>query len=113
MSDLIKTDKEILERIKEVAQADFFGAQRGDLVRFLSYENAKEFLTPETTEEDWSKCKLLATKENVVKEILDYIPFAFDKANNCRGLSASRSMDHMKGWLWLLDDKELISESEN
>jgi hypothetical protein len=28
--------------------------------------------------------------------------FAWEKANNCRGLSAMRTMTHYKAWLWLL-----------
>jgi len=38
----------------------------------------------------------------------DYISFAWEKANDKRGISANRSIDHFKGWLWLLGDEEGI-----
>jgi hypothetical protein len=40
----------------------------------------------------------------------DYMSFAWDKANNCRGLSAGRSIDHMKAWLWLLGESEMAAK---
>ena len=35
--------------------------------------------------------------------------FAWDKANNRRGLSSGRSIDHMRTWLWL-DGKDDLAE---
>ena len=35
-------------------------------------------------------------------DMFAYLPFAWDKANHCLGLSAARSMEHMSSWLWLL-----------
>jgi hypothetical protein len=32
------------------------------------------------------------------------MPFAWEKANDCRGLSANRSIEHMTAWLWMLGD---------
>ena len=36
--------------------------------------------------------------------------FAWDKANNCRGISASRSIDHYSVWIWLLGDEDKLSD---
>ena len=36
----------------------------------------------------------------------DYMPFAWDKANGCRGLSALRSLIHFAAWLWLLSNED-------
>lgn len=35
---------------------------------------------------------------------IGYMPFAWDKANNGRGFSASRSMSHYQAWIWLAGD---------
>jgi hypothetical protein len=39
--------------------------------------------------------------------MLEYMPFAWDKANDMRGLSAGRSVQHFVGWTWLAGDDEL------
>ncbi len=50
-----------------------------------------------------------SSDESIRKEAVDYMEFAWDKANNFRGLSAGRSMDHFTSWLWLLGDNEIWS----
>ena len=101
----MRTPAEIKERIQELSQgtADFFGVQRSDLVTFLPFKEAQIYLKEGVTEEEWDWKE--PTEENIKKEILDYMPFAWDKANDMRGLSANRSIDHMMGWLWLISDE--------
>jgi len=98
----MRTQEEILKRIKDVEDDDFFGATRNDLTDFLTFENAKEFLKEGVKKKDWKQKK--PTEEIIKHEIRDYLPFAWDKANNCRGLSANISIDHMKAYAWLLGD---------
>ncbi len=101
----MKSQLEIKNRIKRIQEKDLFGFESSSLVDFLNYENAKEYLKPECTEDEWNKHYKRATKKNIKLEILDYMPFAWEKANNCRGVSANRSLMHMKAWFWLLDEK--------
>lgn len=101
----MRTTQEILERIKEVEKDDFFGAIRSDLMDFLPFAEAKQFLKGGVTEDQWNQKE--NTRDSIIKEIVDYLPFAWDKANNCRGLSAGRSIDHMSAYAWLLGDEEL------
>ena len=56
------------------------------------------------------------TKENVIEEIRDYLSFAWDKANDCRGLSAFRSIQHFRNWFYMFgneDCDELVDEMED
>ena len=87
-------------RIEDIKDKDFFGAEVEDLLSRLSFSAARPFLVDEATEDDWTMYPRDA--ESIKAEMLDYMPFAWDKANHCRGLSAHRSIDHMAGWLWLL-----------
>lgn len=105
----MKTQKEILAKIKEVRNDDFFGVKTTDLVFSLPYKVAKKFLNKETTEEEFNRDNHL-TDEKVVKEIKKYLPFAWDKANNRRGLSAARSLEHFSIWLWLIGEDALAEE---
>ena len=98
----MRTQKEILNRIKIVEKDDFLGFQRSDLISYLDYENARPFLKDEISAEQWKK------EDKTPKEIMiNYLPFAWEKANNKRGISASRSMDHYTSWLWLDGDENL------
>jgi hypothetical protein len=99
----VRTQSEILERMKQVEDSDFFGAIRSDLLIFLEFENAKPFLKDGVTKEQWEEVRKEATEENVKKEMADYLDFAFEKAKSERGLSSGRSMDHYSAWIWLLN----------
>lgn len=101
-----RTYQEIIDQINYLKEGyrDLFGAQIGDLIEFLPYENAKQFLNDEVIEADWIQ------KTDVAKAAKDYLPFAWSKANDCRGISSGRSIDHMEAYLWLSGaDSEMLS----
>lgn len=83
-----------------------------DLVEFLDFDNAKDFLKENATKEEWDKTITPNTQEAIKSKILDYMPFAWEKANGMRGISANRSIDHMTAWLWLYDDNLLEKVEE-
>lgn len=91
-----RTQDEIVARIRGVEPRDIFGFERGDLLEYLDWEHAKEFLNLDARAEDFK-----ITDVEPAAKIERYLPFAWDKANNCRGISANRSMCHMAAWLWL------------
>lgn len=106
----MKTDQEILARIEEVEHDDWMGTQRGDLVVRLPWALAKPYLREDTEldEAKWEQGrKELLAPMDLIK---DYLPFAWDKANNCRGLSAGRSLEHIKTWLWLEGYDKLVKD---
>lgn len=101
----MKTQEQILARIETLENDDFFGYQRGDLMDFLDFKNAKQFLKKGAGQKKWEKCQEKNTKKGIEKIIKNYIEFAWGKANGCRGLSAGRSIEHFSTWLWLYDEK--------
>lgn len=108
----MRTQEEIVAKIKGTTQEeDFFGHKRGDWIAFLTFDNAKEFLKQDALEEaekEWGAVP--DTDEDVLNRIREYLEFAWDKANNLRGLSASRSIEHMEAWIWLLGNEELAKQ---
>lgn len=42
-----------------------------------------------------------------------YLSFAWDKALDHRGISANRSILHIKNWLWLIGDEEALRFAES
>lgn len=97
----MRTPEQIIERVEEIKGNDFFGFETLDLLSYVPLEHAKPYLRDDVTE--WPP-ETLTPRE----KIIDYLPFAFEKARNQRGISASRSISHLKAWAWLDGDAELI-----
>jgi len=97
-----RTNEEIVAEIERAKAGDMFGFYSGDLIYALPFELAKPHLKPEAKAEEWVQ------QTDPAKEIREYMPFAWGKANDCRGLSAGRSVEHMQAWLWL-DGKDELS----
>lgn len=100
----MRTDEEILERIELIEKdgGDSLGIQRSDLIFRLPFSEAKKYLKPEVTADEYQQ--LPRDRESLIAQMLDYMPFAWEKANNCRGISAYRNMDHYTSWIWLAGD---------
>lgn len=98
----MRTDDEILARIEAVSTDDWMGTQIGNLLVRLPFDKAKPYLNPDAVADDWTVQP--RDRESLIAEMLNYMPFAWDKANNSRGLSAGRSMDHFMAWTWLAGD---------
>jgi hypothetical protein len=111
----MRTIDEIVAKARDTSRADLFGTKVGDIIEWLPFDRAREWLKETATADDWAKAGFPRplTNESVVQEIVAYMPFAWDKANNNRGLSAGRSICHMQAWLWLLGADEAAETIEN
>ena len=96
------TDGEILERIKSIKKRDFFGFETSDLLIRLPFEKAKPYLNDDAKKEEWEVQP--RDRESLLKEMHEYMEFAWDKANDMRGLSAGRSLSRYQAWIWLAGD---------
>ena len=96
-----RTDEEILARIRERAEEDVFGFERNDLLVCLPLEKANT-LFEEPYEGEWEQSP--RDRESLLEQMEEYMPFAWEKANDFRGLSAARSLSHYMAWTWLAGD---------
>lgn len=103
-----RSQDEIVARYHSRLDGDPLGFEVGEYIGYLDYEHAKPFLKPETTEESWNEIR--STMKPPIDTIRDYMDFAFDKAFDCRGISANRSVQHIIAWLWLTGDDEFTTE---
>jgi hypothetical protein len=105
----MRTDEEILARIEERKNIDWMGFESNDLIIRLPFDKVKHLLTPEATEADWQPAP--RDRDSLIAVMREYMPFAWEKANDCRGISAGRSMHHYMAWTWLAGDDlgELLS----
>lgn len=100
---IIRTQEEIINKYKNKNEGFFSFAS--DLLEFLPFDKVKTFLNEEYI-------KKIESGEEAWKQNLDpkqtsinYLEFAWGKANDCRGLSAHRSINHFLNWIWLFDDE--------
>jgi hypothetical protein len=106
-----RTQKEIVDRINDRKAADIFGFEWGEYLGYLDYDHAKPFIKEGTTAEEWA-APPACTKEALVEVMRDYMEFAWGKANDMRGISANRSVEHYIAWLWLAGEDDFGAEVE-
>lgn len=106
-----RSQDEIVAEIERIKEDDFFGFKTGDLIGYLDYEHAKEYLKPEVTAEEWKASP--SDRESILKEMEEYMEFAWDKANNERGISAGRSLAHFTVWVWMIGDQDRFGDMES
>ena len=94
------TQEEIVARIELVRPHDWMGAESGELIRALDKEHVLPYLVEGADVSGWQGP---VSDADAFAAARDYLAFAVGKAEDHRGLSASRSVDHYKGWVWLLE----------
>jgi hypothetical protein len=98
----VRTCSEIINRIELLKDSDFFGFDVAFLARYLPVELALPYIESATEDDGWVQTP--NDRTSLISEMLHYMPFAWGKAKDFRGLSARRSMSHYMTWLWLLGD---------
>ncbi len=99
----MRTERDIINRVKDIAEDDFFKWQSNDLLYYVSWDcllEVRDEKEAKATQAEWAE----RPAQNLKDEIIEYLPFAWDKANNCRGISSSRSIEHLLAWAWLHSD---------
>jgi len=107
----MQTFEQISQRLTYLMKTpgvDFSQVQVADILEFLPYEHAKEHLKEGVDVAEWGKSIKELTPSVVISEMRSYMRFALDKAKNHRGLSADRSVQHFKAWLWLLENGPVL-----
>ena len=104
----IPTQDEIVERILERRENDILCWELEDFYSYLDYEHVKQFLKKDIKKSDINASILL--RDNIIKQIKEYMPFAIEKMEDERGISAERSICHFIGWTWLAGDKDLSNK---
>jgi len=102
----LRTQEELLKYHKE-NNGLIYAMTDIDIICFMDFDIVKPFLKEGTTKNTWDNGRETYTLENVMKEMKDYLKFAFEKANGKRGLSAARSLQHYKNWFFLIGEDEM------
>jgi hypothetical protein len=106
----IRTQDEIVARIEVVrVEGDWLGFRQEVLISALDFEHASPFLNEGVTEEEWNG-RRDADLEHAAK---GYLEFAIGKIEDHRGISASRSVDKLTEYAWLLGRDDVVYAMEN
>jgi hypothetical protein len=109
----MKTHADIVAKLKErqektILPADFMSDV---LVEYLGFDDAILFIqfvakSDEDARSEWRPLPLIY--DEIVSTMRDYMVFAWGKVQDHRAISAGRSVQKMRAWLWLLDrDSEI------
>ncbi|WP_206061618.1 hypothetical protein [Nonomuraea basaltis] len=99
------TQDQIVARIREIEQDDFFGFRREVLVMALDFEHARAFLVGDATDDTWEP----PTAAKTGQDAKEYYDFALGKIRHHRGLSAERSVDKLGEYAWLLGRDDVVA----
>lgn len=103
---MTRTQDEIIARIEAVKSDDMWGFRREVLVDALDYQHAKPYITFDATEQDWFKRTMnIGGLEQAAR---DYLAFAIGKIEDHRGMSASRSVDKLGEFAWLMGRDDVV-----
>jgi hypothetical protein len=102
---MTRTQDEILARIEAVKEDDMFGFRFEVLIESLDFEHARQFLNADATTEQWADAHVT----DVEAHAKDYYRFALGKIEDHRGISASRSVDKLGEYAWLLGRDDVIA----
>lgn len=114
---LERTVSEIQDRMRD-AQASFLDFSSEVYPKFLSVEDSREFFKEEYFDKVASgelEIPPIPSLEEAAQDFLDYMNFAWGKAEDERGISATRSVQKLGAYLWLFgrdDLRRLIDDDE-
>jgi hypothetical protein len=103
----MRTVEEIIKRCQRNSDPLGFGDEA--LALFLTFDEAQPIIRPDAlawagAREWWDAETKPRTREAVLAEMREYMDLAWQTVRYHRGISAGRSVEKMKAWVWLLRD---------
>lgn len=110
----IPTIEEVRQRFLEKDKTDMFGFESHEYAPYCGWNWLADHgylkKDAEQTKESVAELSKEIDRDSIIKEMEDYMSFAFEKANDMRGLSANRSIMHYIAWTWLSGERHLSDE---
>ncbi|MBM0275136.1 hypothetical protein [Micromonospora tarensis] len=100
-----RTQEQILARFRAVADSDWLGFRREVLADSMTLDTLRQAVPgiDTTGRDDYVKPEVLEQRAR------DYLTFAIGKALDHRGISASRSVDKLSEYAWLLGRDDVVA----
>lgn len=100
-----RTQEQILARFQEAAEDDLFGFRREVLALAMTADTIRQALPKVEDPED---AAVTLGLDQLADEAREYLAFAIEKILNHRGISASRSVDKLTEYAWLLGRDDVV-----
>ena len=110
MSVVVPTVEEIDKRYDERGEGDIIGFETNEYLMYMSFDKVRSIVAESVSDDELRELLKPASREHMLKVMFDYMEFAWGKANDQRGISANRSIEHYVAWVWLAGDAELSDE---
>lgn len=109
----MRTPEEIVERIDKIREAgdDFFGFRQEVLTAALPWGHLEQYLREDLPAEEkqvYRDGRVERTEAWLLNEAKEYFHFAIGKIIDHRGISASRSVEKLTEYAWLLGRDDLV-----
>lgn len=100
----MRSQKQIIDRALTSSKNDPLGFEYIEYIHALTIESVKKLRGTLVREDaDLSEFNRKFVRDaDIRKQCIEYMPFAWEKANGFRGISAARSLLHYKAWLWMM-----------
>lgn len=106
MSAVARTQEEIVDRFAEAIDSDMFGWRREVLLLGMTPESIVRAMP---TVELADAAEMEATRVSLDAEARKYLAFAVNKILDHRGISASRSVEKLTEFAWLLGRDDVVA----
>ena len=108
---MLRTYEEIVEKCRYPQSR--FSHDLEVYLEYLPFKYAKEFLIDHEVHNAWDSTVKKPVKEIILEDMKEYMRIAWVQAESRMEPSTSKSIELMLGWLWLLDDTELLKFAIN
>ncbi len=103
------TQDEIIARIEARKPGDMLGFEWCEYLPYVDPARLKPFLKDDVNLLSLPPAQPV-DRDALLAKMLGYMPFAFGKAHDGRGVSANRSVQHYIAWTWLAGDVVFADE---
>jgi len=102
--------KDVRERFLARRDDDHFGFEAHEYCQYCGFDWLKKNDVFKKgirrTKKNIKEYGMKIYRESIIKQMKDYMSFAYGKADGERGLSSGRSIQHYIAWAWLAGDVE-------
>jgi len=106
----LPTKDEVDKRYEARRPRDILGFEVDEYLPYMSIRGLRAIADADVTDDTLVGFQKELNRESIIGGMGVYMAFAIEKAENMRGISANRSIEHYIAWTWLAGDKDFSSK---
>jgi len=105
----VRTDAEILARIRELETSDIFKWESNLLITFLPFALARPLLAERNVHHTDAWIDQDRSVGALIEKMRLFMDVALEMVINHRGTRTQRSVDYLHAWIWLMGDEAMLA----